>query len=350
VAIAAVPLTHNGKLDDTALPASDERSFATAPHVEPRTRAERDLAALWSELLEVPQVGADDSFFALGGHSLLATQLVSRVRERLGKSLSLRAVFEAPTLAAQAAALEAAPAAELTAIPAIDGWGALRLSSAQERMWFLTRLEPVGAALHVAAVVQLRGALDVDAMRAALLAIAQRHEPLRTVIEDHRGLPRPRVLDLDDDRVLAFELDDAAADPDARVAALIAAPFDLERGPLLRAGILRTAPYRATAVLVTHHIAADGWSMGVIVRELCELYAAARARRPAQFAELPIQYLDYAAWQRVTLDDAALAPSLAYWARQLADLPTLDLPLDHPRAAVQRFEGARLSFAIPAML
>ncbi len=378
VALPELPLTSHGKLDLRRLPAPDWQTGETAA---PRTPTEELVAGLWSEVLGLPRVGLDDDFFAAGGHSLLATRLVSRLREALGVQLPLRALFESPTVAGLARRLETArrerTAMEAGApipppIPAaprpLDGTP-LPLSFAQERLWFLDRLAPGGSAYNLAAAVRLRGGLEVAALAAAFGEIARRHEVLGATYGASGGTPFQRAgagaapelprIDLGGLPAAAA----AAAEADL-AAALAARPFDLARGPRAQASAgrpprpagLRTVLLRRSAadhllVATMHHIVSDGWSMGILVHELGALYAAAVARRPSPLAALPIQYADYAAWQRRWMAGDVLAGELAHWRAVLAGLPpALELPADRPRPARQSFRGAERGFALPPAL
>jgi amino acid adenylation domain-containing protein len=363
VRLEKMPLTGNGKLDRRALPAPDP-GRGDAAYVEPRTPMEQAMAGIWAEVLGLDRIGAHDDFFELGGHSLLATQVVSRLRERFGIELPLRDLFEAPIVAALSERVEAARErlAEPGALPAIVPTAresAPPLSYAQQRLWVLDRLEPGGTFSHVPVSVRLVGALDVDALRRTLDEIVRRHEVLRTsfpAVDD--GTPVQRIAAMP---ATVLEFDDlsdgpaaAAADAreqrlDSRLEAERAMPFDLSRGPLIRARLLRLAAEDHVIALTLHHIVSDGWSMGVLVREVAALYAAFSGGEPSPLAELPVQYADYARWQRGWLTGAVLDRQLAYWRARLADAPPrLALPTDRPRAAVRRHRGAVHRFAIDA--
>ncbi|WP_186014296.1 non-ribosomal peptide synthetase/type I polyketide synthase [Burkholderia gladioli] len=357
VALEALPLTRNGKLDRAALPAPvDEAASATsADYAAPATPREQALAAQWAELLQAARVGRHDNFFELGGHSLLATQLVSRLRRELGIELPLAAVFEAPTLAALAQRLDQAePAARDEPIEPVDRDAPLPLSFAQQRLWFLDQLQPGNPAYHVPVAARLEGELDAAVLRATFEAIVARHEPLRTRFEMHEGTPVQRVAE----RIaLPFELvaldhlpaqqAEARARELTREAAL--APFDLGRGPLLRVRVLRLAAEEHLVVAVLHHIVSDGWSLGVLLDEIATLYPALARGEASPLAPLAVQYADFAAWQRRRLDRERLQGQLDYWRGQLAGAPALlDLPLDHPRPAVQRHHGASHDFTVGA--
>ncbi len=312
------------------------------------------MAGIFAAVLGVERVGVEDDFFSLGGHSLLATQLTSRVRASLGVELPLRAVFEAPTVAELAARIAAErPAAELEPdlIVPIPREGALPLSFAQQRLWFLDQWEPGSPLYNMPAAVGLRGRLDRAALAAALGEITRRHEALRTTFREEAGEPvqviappAPFPLPLIDLQGLPVHRREEAAD---RLAAAEARrPFDLGRGPLARAALLRLGDEEHTALMTLHHIVSDGWSTGLMVRELGALYTARLAGAPSPLPELAIQYADFAAWQRRRLSGDFLARELAWWRGQLQGLPSaLELPVDRRPAAIGTRGGVR-SFAL----
>jgi amino acid adenylation domain-containing protein len=363
-----LPLTATGKVDRAALLALDWAPREDGGYVAPRGAVEGLLAGIWEEVLGRERVGVHDDFLALGGHSLLATQVVSRVRRLLRVELPVRRLFEAPTVAELArvvaeTAAEARPGGAAGEAPPIlpvprDG-RPLPLSFAQQRLWFIDQLRPGSSAYNVPAAVRIGGPLDRAALAASLSEVVRRHEALRTrfvaragepeqVVEAARALPLPLV-----------EL--AALPPGPRLAELgrltvreAASPFDLARGPLLRALLVRLAggaspDHRLLATM--HHIVSDGGSMAIFRRETMALYEGrARGARPA-LPELPIQYADYAVWQRAWLRGEVLEGELAYWRRQLAGAPALlALPIDRPRQAVPAERGAGRRRHLPPAL
>ncbi|WP_035796832.1 non-ribosomal peptide synthetase [Kitasatospora mediocidica] len=346
--LAALPLTAHGKIDRKALP--DAEFGAAAASRAPRTPAEQVLCGLYAELLAVPRVGADDSFFDLGGHSLLATRLASRVRAVFGAELSVREVFEAPTPAGLALRLDtsavARPALGRAVRPAV-----LPLSFAQQRLWFLHKLEGPSATYNMPIALRLSGALDVPALDAALGDLVARHESLRTVFPEESGVPRQAVLDPAE----AWPgLEVVQVDEDAVAAAAEAAaryPFDLSRDLPLRATLLRVSAEDALLMVVLHHIASDGWSLGPLAQDLATAYAARREGAAPQWTPLPVQYADYALWQRELLGaeddpDSAMARQVDFWRRALDGAPQeLALPYDRPRPAVASYRGGFLPFA-----
>ncbi|HKI02160.1 MAG TPA: amino acid adenylation domain-containing protein, partial [Thermoanaerobaculia bacterium] len=354
VLLAALPLTPNGKVDRKALPDPEELSEAGSPGAAPRTPGEEILAGLWSEVLGVEQVGIFDDFFELGGHSLLATQLVSRIRRTFGREVPLAELFAAPTVAGLAAKLEA-PAAAVAGneacpppIVPVPRTAPPPLSYSQERLWFLDQVEPGSAALNIPSPVRLHGALDRHALETSLGEVVRRHESLRTVFRSAGGQPvqviRPRLaMPLPVVDLLALPLAVREAEMQRLAAAEARRGFDLAEGPLLRTTLLRLGEADHALLLNVHHIVSDGWSMGVLIRELAPLYAAFAAGGPSPLPELPVQYADFSHWQRQWLRGEATAGQLAYWQEKLAGpLPVLDLPTDRPRPAVQTFRGGSL--------
>jgi amino acid adenylation domain-containing protein len=374
VELPALPLTANGKIDRAALPLPAEIAGTSAggaggagaagvATAALRTPVEEILAGIWSEVLGGAAVGAHDNFFALGGHSLLAMRVVARARAAFGIELPLRELFEAPTVAGLAARVEAALAAGTgTALPAIARVPRdrpLPLSFAQERLWFLDRLEPGLAAFNVPLALRLRGSLDLAALHGSLAAVIGRHEILRTAFAENPAAagegaqriapPAPLPLPLID----LASLPPAAAEREARrqAAADARRPFDLARAPLLRAAVLRLAATEHHLLLTLHHIVTDGASVDVLTREVEALYRAALAGRPSPLPPLPVQYADHASWQRRRLRGEVLDGLLAYWRRQLAGSPPLlELPYDRPRPAVRSWRGGGLRWTLPAEL
>jgi amino acid adenylation domain-containing protein len=352
VVLERLPLTANGKVDRRALPAPEVRGDADA---RPRTPAEEVLAAIWARVLGAARVGIHDSFFDLGGHSLLATQVVSRIRAAFGVELPLRALFEAPTVEALATRLAAGERGEAPPpLTPAERTGPAALSSSQERLWFMERMAPGAGVYHVPLTLSLSGSLDGRALQAALDEVVRRHEALRTVFTEVDGGPVQRVLE---PAPFALEREDLRAlDPAAREAAAAArltrgarAPFDLARGPLARGLLLRLADQEHVLLLVLHHAVTDGWSTGVLLREMEALYGAFARGEPSPLAPLPVQYADYAAWQHGWLRGQALERQLAWWTERLRGAPdALELPADRPRPAVRSYRGGVHRFALSA--
>ena len=352
----ALPLTPNGKLDRKALPAPEGAAFASRGYEAPRGEAEETLARLWAELLKVERVGRHDNFFELGGHSLLAVKLISRLRRALGIEIPLAALFAHPVLADFAASLAQAPADLLPPVVAGErGDGPLPLSFAQQRLWFLGQLGEAGSAYHIPGGLRLKGRLDREALVRALDRIVARHEGLRTTFGAIDGQPVQRIAPAD----VGFALTghdlrgvvDIEAELKRLAAAEAAAPFDLERGPLIRGRLVRLGEEDHALLATMHHIVSDGWSMGVLTGELSALYAAFSQGREDPLPPLAVQYADYALWQRRWLEGEVLKRQAAYWQEALAGAPALlTLPLDRPRPAEQSFAGASVEVRLGAEL
>ncbi|MEA2694490.1 MAG: hypothetical protein QOJ16_3877, partial [Acidobacteriota bacterium] len=356
VALPALPVTANGKLDEAALPLPEE-PVASGAQGPPRTPTEELLAALWSDLLGIARIGRGDDFFALGGHSLLATRLAARLPLTFGRELPLRALFESPTLAAQAARIDAATRAGNSPPPLVRGArpALLPLSFAQERLWFLEQLTPGQAAYNLPYFARVRGPLVPAALAATLSAIVRRHESLRTRFLSLAGRPL-QVIDPAAEVELP-EVDLAALPPARREAesshwAAVegSRPFDLGRDRLLRPLLLRLSAQEHALLLSLHHVVSDAWSRGVLAREISALYPAALAGRRSPLPALALQYADFALWQRRWLEDEVLAGLLAAAREGLAGVPPLDLPTDRPRPAVRSGRGGVLPFALPPAL
>ncbi|HSX59394.1 MAG TPA: amino acid adenylation domain-containing protein, partial [Tahibacter sp.] len=351
VRLAQLPLTPNGKVDKRALPAPPDRPRS---HAAPRTTTERQLVAIWQSLLRREAIGIDDSFFDLGGHSLLAIRVVSEIARVIGREASVRALFEHVTVRELAAHLDAAAAVDYASIEPADRSGPLPLSFAQQRLWFVEQLEGGSAQFNMPAALRLRGALDRDALQQALNGVLRRHEILRTVYRMHGGDAVQHVLP-DAEIAVGFvdlrSAADAARESDLRALAVeqVERRFDLAEGPLLRCLLVGLGADDHVLLLTVHHIAVDGWSLALLVREFVALYAAAREQRDAALPELPLQYVDYASWQRRTLSGAALERSLGYWRERLAGAPAVHaLPLDRPRPAQQDFASATVHWQLDA--
>jgi hypothetical protein len=299
-----LPLTANGKLDRKALPAP-ETVESGAGYVAPRTPVEEILCGIWQQVLRVPRVGVEDNFFELGAYSLLATQVISRVRDVLRRELPLRVLFEAPTVSGLAQQLQQLQQEGVESRPlvAVSRQQRLPLSFAQQRLWFFDQLIAAAGAVAMPVV-------------------------------DLTGLPRE----------VAEQRAHALAEAEEQCG------FDLAGGPLLRARLLRLGGEEHVLLLSLHHVVSDGWSVGILVGEFSALYEAYRQGLPSPLPELPVQYADFAVWQRQWLSGAVLEQQLSYWRRQLAGLPTLELPSDYPRPALASHRGQVLSWSLPAEL
>jgi amino acid adenylation domain-containing protein len=373
VELAALPLTRTGKVDRKALPAPGETATGAA-YEAPRTATEEVLAGIWGDLLSRERVGVHDNFFALGGHSLLATQVVSRLRNRLGVELPVRALFEQPTVAGLAVLLaehgegggEAVARAPIVALPRdAEGGGTFPASFAQRRLWFLDQLEPGSAVYNMPLALLLKGEplegeslageLAEEQLAAVFGELARRHETLRTTFiagDDgplqvvhpmHPATARPFALASIDLSALGDE--ERRRELTRRVAEESLRPFDLACGSLLRGTLVRLAEGENALLLNMHHVISDGWSMGVLVREVTALYAAAVAGRPLGEAlpPLPVQYADFSVWQSRRLSGETLQREIEHWREKLAGVPPfLELPTDRPRPPVQTFGGRSL--------
>jgi len=354
VPLDALPLTRNGKTDRAALP-QPGAAAASDEYVAPSTSTEAALAAIWAELLGVERVSADDGFFAAGGHSLLATRVLGRAREAFGVELPLRAVFESPRLSALAAEIDRLAGSGSAAAPPIvpvDRAGDLPASFAQERMWRMQVAQPESTAYAIGSVFHLAGALDVRALERALGEIVRRHEALRTVLPAVDGAPVQRVLPpschLPTHDLSSVGEGDRQHHAEARMRELFATPFRVQREPMFRAALVRLGAEEHWFGFSMHHVVSDGWSLGVFFSELSALYTAFVGGRESPLPGLPVQYADFAAWQRAWLAGDVLERQLAYWRGQLAGAPPLLLlPADRPRAREQSFRGADLYLLLP---
>ncbi|MBH2863577.1 amino acid adenylation domain-containing protein, partial [Serratia marcescens] len=351
VVVAALPLSPNGKLDRRALP-EPQGVQSQAAYEAPQGEHETLLAAIWRELLNVEQVGRHDNFFELGGHSLLAVRLTNRLQQ-VEWQLPLQTLFANPTLLALAQQLRRTDEA-LPPIEAMPRGAELPLSFAQQRLWFLTQLEGLSETYHIPLALSLRGELDLPAWRQSLDALYARHEALRSRFVTVEGQPQAHILPAD---ALPLTVHDLRGRQDAQSQArqlaqrLTEAPFDLTQGPLVRAALIRLADEEHLFLLTCHHIVSDGWSTGILLRELGALYGAFRRGDADPLPPLTLQYPDYAAWQRRYLTPERLAAQAQYWRETLSDAPALlTLPTDRPRPTVQSFSGGEVPIAIDAEL
>ncbi|MFD7432946.1 condensation domain-containing protein, partial [Streptomyces sp. NPDC059818] len=326
-------------------------------YTAPRTTTERTLASVWSDILGITTIGIHDNFFELGGHSLLATQVTSRLRQQLGIDVPVRTLFTSPTPATLAAAMrELATADEAPLVPVDRADGSLPLSFAQQRLWFLDQLTPGSAEYLVPFGLRVRGELNAGALGTAFTALVARHEILRTrFVTDDSGRPSqiveapwsvtPVVHDV---RAVATPADRERTAQEI-MGAEARRPFELDGGRLLRVDLVRVAEDDQYLLVTLHHIVSDGWSSGILARELRELYAAALAEREVSLPELPVQYADFAVWQRDRLTGEFLDEQLTYWRERLAGVPVLELPTDHVRPPEREgAAGDTVHFTLPA--
>ena len=347
----AMPLSPSGKLDRRALP---EPVWQSREHIEPETPLQQQIAAIWREVLGLPQIGLRDDFFALGGHSLLATQIISRTRQACDVELPLRTLFEASELGAFAEQVGLIQASgqrnQQTAIAKVDRSQPVPLSYSQQRMWFLWQMEPDSPAYNVGGMARLRGVLDVGRFEAALQALIMRHETLRTTFPSVDGVAYQKVspqtgVRMDWQDISALNETEREqrlqqlADHEAHT------PFNLETGPLLRACLVKAGEQEHYLVLTLHHIVTEGWAMDIFARELSALYEAFIDERLSPLSPLPVQYLDYSVWQRQWLESGERQRQLDYWTAQLGtEHPLLELPGDRPRPPVQSHQGELYRF------
>jgi amino acid adenylation domain-containing protein/non-ribosomal peptide synthase protein (TIGR01720 family) len=356
VRVASFPLTANGKLDRNALP-EPERIWSGPKNIDsPTTQTQELLAAIWTDVLGVENVGLHDNFFDLGGHSLVAMRLISRIRMMFQAEVSLDAVFDRPTVAELAIEVEqeirGRRQMKLPPIESIARTGQLPLSFAQQRLWFLDQLVPNNIAYNIPRALTVIGRVNLAGVEQSLDEVVRRHEVLRTTFPSLDGTP---VQHLAEDLKLAptiadlRELKEAERSEKIRhlVAAEAARPFSLAQGPLIRVSVVRSADEENVVLFTLHHIVSDRWSMGVLVRELSLLSEAFSEGRPSPLHELPVQYVDFAIWQRQCLQGSVLEEHLSYWKQRLTGAPVLQLPLDRPRPAITSNQGASLRIALP---
>ncbi|MEE8586626.1 MAG: amino acid adenylation domain-containing protein, partial [Acidobacteriota bacterium] len=356
VTLESMPLTPNGKVDRQVLFKMPDAEAAGERSRAPATPAEELLAGIWCDVLGREGIGAGDSFFHLGGHSLLATQVISRIRSAFGIELPLRTLFQAPTLSELAQRVEEqqqtgsrASAPPLVRVPRDGG---LPLSFAQQRLWFLDQMEPDSPAYNIPVALRLTGHLDCSALQAAFQEIVRRHESLRSCFPAQQGeavqsilpppewtLPRIDLGALGEGR-RRLELRRLASEQARR-------PFELAHGPLLRSHLVRMRSEEHALLATLHHIVSDGWSMGVMLREMSALYGAFLQGRPSPLEELPIQYSDFAVWQRNWLAGPVLQQQLDYWKEALAGAAPLELPCDRVRPSKLPTRGGGVRFEWP---
>lgn len=342
----SLPYTQEGEVDESQLPDANVHGIEIDTYIAPRNAQEETLCSIWQSLLGVDRIGIEDDFFLLGGHSLLATRLISRIRQDLSVELPLRVLFEFPTVRLLATALEShREELILPAIEVVDRQQPLSVSFAQGRLWFIDRLEGGSSHYNMPFHFRLKGILDTTALWRAIQALVDRHEVLRTrfvqdgaevyqIIRAHVELP---IVEQD---LTALSKQEQAVAVQRQSDAEARCLFDLDHGLLLRARLLRLSADEHVLLLNMHHIASDGWSMEIFFRELSELYAAYRNGQEASLPPLPVQYADYAHWQREWLQGDVLRQQLDYWQQQLADSPPVhELPFDHARPEQQSFAG-----------
>ncbi len=361
VFLDALPLTPNGKVNRKALPAPNATQLLSESNfAAPATPIEQMLAGIWAEVLGLEKVGLHNNFFELGGHSLLATRVISRVQQVFQQELPLHRLFEQPTIARLAREIEKVTqdslGVETKTIERISRSQELPLSFAQQRLWFLAQLEPNNPFYNIPAAVRLEGQLNLSALQQSFNEILRRHEALRTNFQTLEGQPVAIISSVTSLPLLIIDISELASNQQqASVRKLVDKEaqrlFNLNSDLLLRVKLLRLREQEHIVLLTMHHIAYDGWSTSVLVRELATLYQAFYEQQPSPLAELPIQYVDFAAWQGQWLQTEILQFQIAYWKKQLEGAPTvLELPTDYPRAAVQTFRGATHLFELSVEL
>jgi amino acid adenylation domain-containing protein/FkbM family methyltransferase len=343
------PLTLNGKIDTKALPPQETNEFATAQSQEHASEVEKTLVEIWKDLLEIDHVGFTDNFFNSGGDSLLVVRLISLIRKEFGAEISITNVFENPTVKGLARLLnissesEVMPAVEIQQRPQ-----RIPLSFSQERLWFIDQLEG-SVKYHIPVVLRLNGVLDEEALQAALQTIVNRHEVLRTVYKEYKGKAYQSVLNKDEWLLNRVNGSGYEQQPEALrqlIEQLINKPFDLAKDHMLRCDLIALAEEESILIAKMHHIASDGWSTSIIVREVVELYEAKVTNRKAELNPLTIQYIDYAIWQRKYLNPEVLDKKINYWKEKLKGIAPLQIPTDYPRNAGQSSKGALAGFEL----
>ncbi|MET0621639.1 MAG: amino acid adenylation domain-containing protein, partial [Pyrinomonadaceae bacterium] len=362
VMLDALPLNANGKVNRRQLPAPDApRPELEEGFVAPRTPVEAQVAAVWAEVLGVRRVGVHENFFDLGGHSLVATQVVTRLCDAFEIDLPLRCLFESPTVAGLSVAVvrrlsERGDGARRQIKPRAPGAVSFPLSFAQQRLWFLNQLQPDSPFYNVPDTYRLDGRLDVDVLERSFDALVRRHETLRTTFVNVGGEPRQFVNEHAPFRLPVTDLTGLPAEAREAEALRLAEEeserlFDLSRDTLLRARLLRLGRDAHVLLMSTHHITSDGWSRGVLAGELMAFYEAFSAGREPALPELPVQYADFAVWQREWLQGEVLEEQLRYWREQLGGaLPVLELPTDRPRPPMPSYRGAYYQLEFPEKL
>jgi amino acid adenylation domain-containing protein len=361
VALDVLPLTPNGKLDRRALPAPDQaRPKLEETFIPPRNSTEKALVQIWAEVLRLERVGIHDNFFELGGHSLLATRILSRMRTALGLEISLRSLFQAPTIKGLADLIErlrhTEPAFPRPPLRPIPRDREMPLSFAQERLWFLHQLEPDSPAYNIPKAVRLSGALNIAALQKSLATIVSRHETLRTTFRAVDGIPRQVISKKRSIELGMIDLSEwprSEREPELQrlIREKASLPFNLCSDLMLRATLMRLEEDEHVLLLIMHHIASDGWSIANFCREAAVLYEAFCSGRPSPLPELGIQYADFAVWERDRLQGGILEKELSYWRQQLRGAPAvLKLPTERQRTTAKTVPGAKEFFVLSAGL
>lgn len=357
--VEKVPRTADGQVDRRVLIRTlqaEEASEAVPEYVVPRNEIEKQLAEIWARTFAIPQISIHDNFFRLGGNSLIAMQVMAHINSAFHVELPLRRLFEAPTIAQLATVVEQLIAAgqteNISSITRVSRDRFMPLSYAQQRLWFIDQMEPGASTYNVPAAARVQGPIDVRVLERAVGDVVRRHEILRTRFVLNHGEPQQTIADALDFKLVLVDLSAAFLTDREERAKLLAReeagqPFDLSRGPLIRVKLLRLAHEDHVLLLTMHHIVCDGWSIGILMREVSALYTAFSAGKSSPLEELPIQYVDYSVWQRQWLHGEVLDKQLDYWRKQLEGVEILDLPTDRPRPAILGQRGGRIKIALP---
>ena len=359
VLLETLPHTASGKIDKKALPAFEEvRASVPAHYKAPHNEMEEEVSKIFCKVLGLEKIGINEDFFLLGGQSLLATLVISRVRRSLKVDVPLRSLFEAPTVASLVEKIRSAVGGQAAEEPiqVVPRDATRPLSFAQQRLWFLEQFHPGSDVYNIVVPIRISGALEIDTLRRGLEEIVRRHEVLRSRFVMQQGEPLQQVMEAEPVPLPLLDLGALSAVEqqitlDLFLDEQVHRNFDLTRGHLFRVHLIRLSPQEHVLVLNMHHIVSDDWSLRVLMQELGQIYEAYLRQQPSPLSELPIQYADFALWQRQRLQGEMLERQLAYWRKQLAALPTLlELPLDHLRPPVQSVHGSRISLQLTADL
>ncbi|PFY82408.1 condensation domain-containing protein, partial [Bacillus pseudomycoides] len=362
VKMDALPLTINGKFDTKALPKWDSAVQASVEHIGPRNETEKKLVTIWSSVLDINQstIGVHDSFFELGGHSLLATQVVSRLREVFEISLPLHELFQYSTIEGLSrritTLLQENKDYDISPLQPKERGERVPLSYAQQRLWFMNQLEPNSSLYNIPTTWCLKGKWAIEALEKGYNALIHRHEVLRTVFQEINGEPLQVIGDYTTKSLQVIDLrhlpqEEKEIQMKDLTQREIEKPFDLSEGPLIRTQLIIMEEEELVLLCTMHHIISDGWSMGILFDEWFALYQAFAEEKPAQLQPLPLQYADFAQWQRDWLKDEVLSQQLEYWQKELnGELPVLKLPFDSPRPAVQSYKGDTYQVILPVAL
>ncbi len=358
VKMDAFPLSPNGKVDRKALPRPDHIELEQKI-VLPRTATEELIANIWADVLKIDKVGIYQNFFEISGHSLLATQVVSRLKESFKFDIPIKTLFDFPTvnlLAQEIEKLELSNAGNLPELIKVDRNVKIPLSFSQQRLWFLNELKPNDPSYNITNAFVLKGDLDISALKQSIKYLIDRHEILRTVFEEDRGMPFQKIYPEMEIEIPLIDLSMLSKSERRDKAKNLAhneaqKPFNLKKGPLIRLLLLKTGEEEHIIIFSLHHIIADGWSIPILIKETIEIYDSIKAEKPVKLPELEIQYADYAFWQKQFMEGELYKKELEYWKNELSGIPpVLDLPTDKPRPSIQTFNGAKYKFDLPSDL